>query len=198
MIPPLIAIEGIDQSGKKTQTELLVLKLKENGVNATKISFPDYKTPVGKLIKRILSNEIQVPLEVKHMLLSANRWELKPKIEELIEQGYTIVFDRYYQSNWAYGLANNLPIQWLKSLDSHLPRTNLTIVLDLQPNVSFRRKEHDRDIHEKDLEYLARVRKCFIKLASENKWVIVDGNLSIDAVHNLIWKAVSERLKRRI
>ncbi|MGD0330276.1 MAG: dTMP kinase [Nitrososphaeria archaeon] len=197
-MPSLIAIEGIDQSGKKTQTELLVEKLKENGVSATKMSFPDYKTPVGKLIKKILSNEIQVPLEVKHMLLSANRWELKPKIEELSEQRYTIVFDRYYQSNWAYGLANNLPIQWLKSLDSHLPRTNLTIVLDLQPNVSFRRKEHDRDIHEKDLEYLERVRRCFIKLASENKWVIVDGNLSIESVHNLIWKAVSERLKRHI
>lgn len=194
----LISIEGIDQSGKKTQTELLVEKLKENGIKATKMSFPDYETSVGKLIKRILSNKIQVPLEVKHMLLSANRWELKPKIEELIEQKYSIVFDRYYQSNWAYGLANNLSIEWLKSLDSHLPRTNLTIVLDIQPNVSFRRKERNRDIHEQDSDYLSRVRRCFISLASKNKWLIVDGNLPIDVVHDLIWKAVSEKLKRNI
>lgn len=82
----LIAVEGIDQSGKKTQTELLVKKLKGKGIRTIKISFPDYETPVGQLIKRILSNEIQVSLEVKHMLYSANKWELKPKIEELIEQ----------------------------------------------------------------------------------------------------------------
>jgi len=191
----LIAVEGIDQSGKKTQTELLVKKLKEKGVSAIKMSFPDYGTPVGHLIKKILSNEIQVPLEVKHMLYSANKWELKPKIEELIEQKYTIVFDRYYQSNWAYGLANNLPIDWLEGLDQDLPHTNLTIVLDLPPEVSLKRKEQNRDIHEQDLEYLLRVRKCFIKLASENKWVIVDGNQSVDTVHDSIWKIVSERLK---
>ena len=194
MMPLLIAIEGIDQSGKKTQTELLVEKLKENGINATKMSFPDYMTPVGQLIKKILSNEIQVPIEVKHILLSANRWELKPKIEELIEQKYTIVFDRYYQSNWAYGLANNLPINWLKNLDKNISQTNLTIVLDLPPNVSFKRKEQNRDIHEQDLEYLLRVRKCFIKLANENKWFIVDGNQPVYVVHNAIWKIVSERL----
>jgi len=194
MMPLLIAIEGIDQSGKKTQTELLVEKLKENGINATKMSFPDYGTPVGQLIKKILSNEIQVPIEVKHMLLSANRWELKPKIEELIEQKYTIVFDRYYQSNWAYGLANNLPIDWLVNLDSNINQTNLTIVLDLPPNVSFKRKEQNRDIHEQDLEYLLRVRNCFIKLANENKWFIVDGNQPVGVVHNSIWKIVSERL----
>jgi dTMP kinase len=194
MMPLLIAIEGIDQSGKKTQTELLVEKLKENGINATKMSFPDYKTPVGQLIKKILSNEIQVTIEVKHMLLSANRWELKPKIEELIEQKYTIVFDRYYQSNWAYGLANNLPIDWLVNLDSNINQTNLTIVLDLPPNVSFKRKEQNRDIHEQDLEYLLRVRNCFIKLANENKWFIVDGNQPVGVVHNSIWKIVSERL----
>lgn len=194
----LIAVEGIDQSGKKTQTELLVKKLKEKGINATKMSFPDYETPVGQLIKRILSNEIQVPIEVKHMLYSANKWELKPKIEELIEQKYTIVFDRYYQSNWAYGLANNLSIDWLENLDRDLPHTNLTIVLDLPPKISLKRKEQNRDIHEQDLEYLLRVRKGFIKLASENKWVIVDGNQPVDTVHDLIWKIVSERLKHNL
>lgn len=70
--------------------------------------------------------------------------------------------------------------------------------MDLPPNVSSKRKEQNRDIHEKDLEYLLRVRKCFIKLANENKWVIVDGNQPIDIVHDLIWKIVSERLKHNL
>lgn len=195
MVHLLIAIEGIDQSGKKTQAELLVKRLKELNTNIIKISFPDYQTPVGQLIKKILTNEIQVPIEVKHILYSANRLELKPKIEELIKQKYIIIFDRYYPSNWAYGLANNLSLNWLENLDSNLPPLDLTIVIDISPNVSFKRKECDRDVHEQDFKYLSRVRECFIELANRNQWIIIDGDRTVSEVHNSIWQVVSERLK---
>lgn len=195
MAPLLITIEGIDQSGKKTQSELLAQKLRALGYNSVRLSFPDYQTPVGQLVRKILTNEVHVPLEVKHILLSANRWELKSKIEELIRQNWVIIFDRYYQSNWAYGLANNLPLGWLRNLDNGLPPPNLTIVIDISPSVSFKRKEQGRDVHEQDLSYLSRVRKCFIELANENGWMIIDGDRSIEEVHNSIWKVVSESLK---
>ncbi|MEM3403638.1 MAG: dTMP kinase [Nitrososphaeria archaeon] len=194
----IITIEGIDQSGKKTQSNLVVSRLKKMGVNAIRISFPDYETPVGQLIKRILSEEVQVPIEVKHILLSANRWELKPKIEQLIKQHYIIVFDRYYQSNLAYGMANNLPLSWLENLDSALPRSDLTILIDILPEVSFRRKENNRDAHEKDIDYLSRVRACFIALAKRYDWVIIDGDQSVEKVHESIWQIVSERLKHNL
>lgn len=190
-----IAIEGIDQSGKKTQSNLIVSRLKRMGVNAVKISFPDYETPVGQLIKKILSEDVRVPIEVKHILLSANRWELKPKIEQLIKQKFIIIFDRYYQSNLAYGVANNLPLSWLENLDSGLPPSDLTILIDIPPEVSFRRKESNRDVHEKDMDYLSRVRTCFIELAKKYNWAIVNGDQSVEKVHESIWQIVSERLK---
>jgi dTMP kinase len=191
----LIAIEGIDQSGKKTQTDLLLKRLIASNHSAIKFSFPNYETPVGKLIEEILLNKISVPLEVKHMLLSANRWELKSKIEEYMKKNYIIIFDRYYQSNLAYGAANGLPLDWLKNLDKNLPECDLTIILDIPPEVSFRRKVLNRDIHEKDLSYLSRVRQCFLKLAYENSWIIIDGDRPVQEVHESIWSIVLEKLK---
>ncbi|MEM2180213.1 MAG: dTMP kinase [Nitrososphaeria archaeon] len=191
----LIAIDGIDQSGKKTQTGLLLKRLLELNYKVIKFSFPNYETPVGQLIEKILLNEIIVPLEVKHILLSANRWELKPKIEEYIKKNYIIIFDRYYQSNLAYGVANGLPLDWLINLDKNLPDCDLTIILDIPPEISFKRKELNRDVHEKDFNYLVRVRKCFLELANKNSWVVIDGNRPISEVHNSIWSIVSERLK---
>ncbi|MGQ9781681.1 MAG: dTMP kinase [Nitrososphaeria archaeon] len=194
----LITVEGIDQSGKRTQSELLTQRLRSQGINSVRISFPNYKTPVGQLIKKILANEIQEPIEVKHLLLSANRWELKSRIEELMQQRYIIIFDRYYPSNWAYGVASNLPLDWLKKLDDGLPLSDLTIVIDVPPTVSFKRKEQDRDLHERDFEYLSKVRKCFIELACKNGWIIIDGDQAIEEVHNSIWKIVSKSLKHNI
>jgi len=191
----LIAIEGIDQSGKKTQTDLLLKRLQESNYNAVKFSFPSYETPVGQLIEKILSNKIHVPPEVKHMLLSANRWELKPKIEEYRQKNYIIIFDRYYQSNLAYGVASGLSLDWLKNLDKNLPECDLTIILDIPPEVSFKRKKVNRDIHEKDFSYLSHVRECFLELAYKNSWIIVDGNRPILEVHNSIWDIISEKLK---
>jgi dTMP kinase len=191
----ITAIEGIDQSGKRTQAELLVDKLKLSNFSAVKVSFPAYDTPVGQLIRKVLMNEITVPLEVRHILLSANRWELKPKIDELIKQGLTIVFDRYYQSNLAYGLAGRLQLEWLKNLDKGLPSCDLTIVIDIPPNTSFNRKRQNRDLHEKDLEYLELVRRNFIKLAKKYRWSIVNGDRPIYQVHQSIWEIVSEKLK---
>ncbi|MEM1985925.1 MAG: dTMP kinase [Nitrososphaeria archaeon] len=191
----LIAIDGIDQSGKKTQTDLLLKRLSELNYKVIKFSFPNYETPIGQLIEKILLNEIIVPLEVKHILLSANRWELKPKIEEYIKKNFIIIFDRYYQSNLAYGVANGLPLDWLMNLDKNLPDCDLTIILDIPPEISFKRKELNRDVHEKDFNYLVRVRKCFLELANKNSWVVIDGNRPISEVHNSIWSIVSERLK---
>lgn len=182
-------------TAKRVVTRPFLKRLVESNYNVIKFSFPNYETPVGKLIEEILLNKISVPLEVKHMLLSANRWELKSKIEEYMKKNYIIIFDRYYQSNLAYGVANGLPLDWLKNLDKNLPECDLTIILDIPPEISFKRKALNRDIHEKDLSYLSRVRQCFLELAYENSWIIIDGDRPIQEVHESIWSIVLEKLK---
>ena len=94
----IIVIEGIDQAGKGTQSNLLQSNLLQSGllINALKFSgnvctvmdFPDYTTPIGQEIRAFLDGKRNYTLETKHVLMSANRWEKKKEIESLIENGY--------------------------------------------------------------------------------------------------------------
>ncbi|MEM4237711.1 MAG: hypothetical protein QW050_01835 [Candidatus Nitrosocaldaceae archaeon] len=68
---------------------------------------------------------------VMHLLLSANRWENKDRLESLLSSNDILILNRYYQSNIVYGLANDLPLDWLEMLDKGLPKEDLTIIIDI-------------------------------------------------------------------
>ena len=189
----MIVLEGIDQSGKQTQTHLLSKKLGEHGFKVETLSFPLYSTVIGKEVKNYLQNNSTLPIEAMHMLLSANRWELKSLICEWISQNKYIIIDRYSYSNYAYGNANGLELSWLKSLDSGLPSSDLTILLDIPVEVSFSRKNTQRDINERDSNILNKVRKLYLNFARELEWPIINGELNSDEIAKEIWGHVKNK-----
>ena len=76
-MPLIISIEGGDQAGKKTQSSMLVKVLDSRGVRVSAFSFPDYTTPVGKVIKNVLNGKhTPIPQVIQTCLMSANRWEM--------------------------------------------------------------------------------------------------------------------------
>ena len=135
----IIVIEGTDKAGKGTQSRLLTDALKFSGKVCVIVDFPDYTTPIGTEIRAFLEGKRSYPNEVKHLLLSANRWEKKREIESMMDNGTIIVLNRYYQSNLAYGISNGLNINWLLNLDKGLPKEDLVIVLDVSPKASHQR-----------------------------------------------------------
>jgi dTMP kinase len=189
-----ICIEGLDQSGKKTQAMLLSKILKNQGYEVEKITFPDYNTPIGKEIKAFLSGKRQYDVQVGHMLYAINRWEKRGYIETQIKNGKYLVTDRYYQSNLAYGLANGLNLDWLLNLERGLPEPDLVIVIDVSPDLSFKRKSRKRDLYERDLTFLKKVREVYIELSRKFKWITINGEAEIDKVKNNIWRIVEEYL----
>ena len=191
----MIVLEGIDQSGKQTQTHLLSKRLGEYGFKVEMLSFPLYSTVIGKEIKNYLQNNSPLPIEAMHMLLSANRWELKSLICEWISQNKYIIIDRYSYSNYAYGNANGLELSWLKSLDSGLPSSDLTILLDIPVEVSFSRKNTQRDINERDSNILNKVRKLYLNFARDLEWPIINGELNSDEISKEIWEHVKNKFK---
>lgn len=191
----LIVIEGIDQSGKSTQAELLCKRFEGEGYRTKMLSFPNYKTRIGKLIRAFLHGEIEYPAQVRHMLLSVNRWEMKAEIEKYLQSGLTLVCNRYYHSNIPYGVANGLNRRWLESLDEGLPKPAFVILIDVKPKTSLARKGTNRDIHERDLKFLSEVRKQYLILAKEDNWIVVNGENSIEKVSKEIWKAIAKKLK---
>ena len=81
----LIAFEGLDQSGKETQAQLLRDRIKTAGHKARLLTFPDYGTSIGEEIARALQGEREYGPDVMQLLFIANRYERKPDIERWLE-----------------------------------------------------------------------------------------------------------------
>ena len=183
----IIVIEGVDKAGKQTQARLLVETLKLSGRISIVVDFPDYNTPIGMEIKAFLEGKREYPNELKHMLLSANRWERKSELESMIEKGTIVIMNRYYQSNLVYGVSNGLNINWLSNLERGLPKEDIVIVLDVSSTILTERStERDLDSFEKNQKLLLEVNKNYRKLAKQFKWKIINGEKSREQVHQEI------------
>ena len=191
----IITLEGTDQAGKKTQAAMLTRAFQKAKLSSKTFSFPDYTTPVGRILKQMLTHQRNIQPQTIHCLMSANRWELLPKIRLAIEAKPIIIMNRYYHSNIAYGLTNGLKRPWLESLDKGLPKSDLVILLDSHHSESFKRKKQNRDKFERDANFLNRVSKIYKQMAKSSKWGIVDATLDKKTVHEQIMKIIARRLR---
>jgi dTMP kinase len=174
----LIAFEGLDQSGKQTQAELLRDWLTSGGRSVRLLSFPDYQSAIGTEIRRGL------------------RGERDYGADEIIrekEAGTILVCDRYLASSIAYGEAQALDVAWLTEIQKYLPQPDITFLLDIPPDVSARRKTTDRDRYERDLSLLARVRESYLRQAQAG-WVRLDATRDKNEIAADVYAAVSTRL----
>ena len=190
----LIAIEGLDQSGKETQAQLLRDWLRAAGHKARLVAFPDYGTSIGEEIARALQGEREYGPDVMQLLYMANRYERKGDIERWLASGVIVVCDRYMASGIAYGEANDLDPAWLAEVQKFLPRAALTIVIDVSPEAAVRRKAIDRDRYERDLALQQRVRDSYLRQAEQPDWVRVDGERPKTVVAEEIASVVASRL----
>jgi dTMP kinase len=190
----LIAFEGLDQSGKQTQTERLRDRLVEAGREVRLLSFPAYETPIGAEIRKALDGTRDWGADVMQLLYIANRYEARPLIERDLAQGVILVCDRYMASSIAYGESQGLDASWLRDVQRHLPQPDLTFLLDIAPQVSAQRKATDRDKYERDLALLARVRESYLRQAGAAGWVRLDAGRDRAAVAADVFGAVEPLL----
>jgi dTMP kinase len=170
----LVVFEGLDQSGKQTQAEALRDWCISRGRSVRLLSFPTYRTPLGTEIGRALRGERDYGADVMQLLYVANRFEWKPDIARELSNGTVLVCDRYRASSVAYGEAHGLDARWLESMQEPLPAPDLTILLDMAPEVSLARKQAGRDKYERDLDLLGRVRQSYLRQAQEGQWIVLD------------------------
>ncbi len=189
----LIAFEGLDQSGKETQAQLLRDRLRQDGNKSRVVSFPDYGTSIGEEIARALQGERDYPSDVMQLLYVANRYERRSDLERWLTGGLVIICDRYVASSIAYGTAQDLDPAWLTDIQRFLPEPNLTVLLDIMPETAARRKAVGRDRYERDLALLDRVRKSYLEQLQET-WVRVDGEQSKEDVAEEVFSSVALRL----
>ena len=191
----LIVIDGLDGSGKATQTKLLAERLNENGYKARTISFPDYDSDSSALVKMYLGGKLgSSPGDVNAYAASSfyavdrvasyiNTWRA-----DLDEYDY-IVADRYTTSNIIHQMAKlkenerDSYIEWLFDFEYNrleLPAPDMVIFLDVDPEISqkliygrYSGDESKKDIHERDFKYLLRCRTSAMYAAEHLGWITV-------------------------
>jgi len=142
----LIAIEGIDGSGKRTQVELLTHSLRAQGHSVYATGFPQYDSRFGKMVGQFLNGELgaleSVDPHFSALLYAGDRFEAKPKLEEALSNGQIVLADRYIASNLAHQTARLAPekrsvfVEWIEHLEYGiygLPREDLVLYLRVPP-----------------------------------------------------------------
>jgi len=206
----LLAIEGVDSSGKGTQAKLLLERLQREGKQAILVSFPRYETFSGKLVRDYLQGKFgsleEVKPEFAALLYSLDRFNAMPFLEEQLSQGKIIVCDRYIASNIAHqaaklqGEPQEAFIEWLHEVESPLPKPTATVFLDLPVETSIKlmqSREKEKDIHELNKPYLEATRQVYLKLANQPGWITIDcssetGIRAREKIHKEIWEKVQQ------
>lgn len=190
----LIAIDGVDASGKQTHAEILFEKLKNMGKKVRLVSFPAYDKPSSALVKMYLSGDFgEKPEDVSAYAAStffaADRFSTyRTDWGKDYEDDTIIIADRYVTSNMIHQ-ASKLKkeersefLDWLDNFEYNiysLPRPDVTIFLDMPPEFGaelMRERENkfsgesQKDIHERNKEYLKESydNACFV--AEKYSW----------------------------
>lgn len=194
----IIAIEGIDGSGKNTQTEILLSKLINEGFVASKMGFPCYEsTFFGQEVANYLNGKFgslsEVPTKFSSLLYAGDRFEKKHEIIEKSSDNKILVIDRYVASNIAHQTAKlcneerGILKQWIENLEYNiygLPKPDVCILLNLDVSTSsglVMKKESrsytnkNKDLHEEDDDYLSKVAVVYKDLAMESSyWITIE------------------------
>ncbi|XP_071373667.1 thymidylate kinase isoform X1 [Centroberyx affinis] len=181
----LIVLEGVDKAGKTTQCNKLVQVLQQSGRPAEMMRFPDRTTTIGQLISAYLEKKSDLEDHTVHLLFSANRWELVPLMKKKLDQGTTLVIDRYAFSGAAFTSAKpGFCLDWCMKPDVGLPKPDLVMFLQLNPSEAALRGQFGEERYETSVFQRA-VQQKFEQLMKDPSvnWQVIDASQSVEDVH---------------
>lgn len=187
-----IAIDGIDGSGKSK----VIRRIRPHFESAIVISCPNRATRSGKIIKGFLNGGMNYPRMAQIAQFEANRWEWADTVREATSQGRTVLANRWYHSGMAYALASGEAYyQAVVALTVGIPEPDLSVIIDITVEESFRRKwkPEDREALDHDPMLLGKIRQNFLDLSRKFGWVIVDGMADPDEVASRVMTVITAR-----
>ena len=218
----LICIEGIDGSGKATQSQLLVQALRERygDERVLTMSFPRYgqsffAREVGAYLNGERGTLEQVHPRFSAILFAGDRFQAKPELEQALAADKIVICDRYVSSNTAHQGAR-LPVEqreefyrWNDELEHQvfgLPRPDVNFFIDVPPHVAWelvaKKKARDytdkqRDIQEAEAGYLQEVYRVYQDLAAAQEWTVMpcldkDELKSPDRIFSELWQCLKD------
>lgn len=204
--PGLIVFEGVDGAGKGVQSRALEKAMREAGY-PVKLTREPGGSPSAELIRQlIVEGAVDRWDDISELLLiyAARRSHLQETILPALASGTWVISDRFADSSRAFqGIAGGLGLPLVEQVHQLVVgdfRPSLTLILDLDPQISLQRAEarggkEDR-FEQKGLQYQQKVRQGFLQLAaaSPDTHVVINTDAPIETVQASIQQAVSERL----
>ncbi|MDD2392128.1 MAG: thymidylate kinase [Bacilli bacterium] len=228
MLGKLIVIEGTDCSGKETQTNLLMEKLKDQNIAIVKFDFPNYNSPTGKIIggpylgkeylgaSWFLEGAANVEPKVASLYFAADRLYNINIIKEILQKGTNVILDRYTYSNMGHqaGKLENINdrmemYEWIEELEFRslgLPIPDIAVFLHLPYENSLILKQNRKekpDGHEKDEQHLKNAENAYIEIAEKYNFKTIkcyeDNNVrTIDDINEELYNYINKKLKSKI
>ena len=221
----LIVIEGTDCSGKETQSNLLIEKLKKENIRIEKFGFPNYNSPTGKIVggpylgKSYIcegwfeEGAPNVDPKVSALYYAADRLYNINKINFLLDNGVNVILDRYVYSNMAHQggkiedeKERNEMYEWLENLEFkllNLPRPEIGLFLHMPFECSLelkKNREETLDQNERDEKHLRNAENAFIEVAKKYDFFTVECNegsriKTIEEINKTLYDYVISKIK---
>ena len=213
----IIVIEGLDGSGKATQTKILAEMLADKGYKVRKLEFPDYANPSSSLVKMYLGGDFgSNPNDVN--AYAASSFYAVDRVASFLqfwktdyEEGTVILSDRYATSNIIYQMSKvddsqrDEFIEWQNDFEYNklgIPKPDAVVYLDVEPEVSQKLMEKryggdmsKMDLHERNVKFLLDCRKSALYAAEKCNWKVINccENGEIKSIEN-----IAEEIKEAI
>ena len=193
-----VVLEGIDGAGTTTQIGALAQRLKAEGLAVRSTREPS-DGPIGTMCRQVLSGRIVTPNKIAPhwstmaLLFAADRMDhVEAEIEPFVANGGVVLSDRYDASSLAYqsvssGSGGEKAVEWIREINRHARRPDLTIVLDLPADVAAKRREGRGEavqLYEQNevQRQLAIFYRELARHMPNDRIVIVDGTGSVEDV----------------
>jgi dTMP kinase len=212
-------IDGTDGSGKATQTELLIQRMRAEGFPVETISFPRYETPTGKIVKKYLDGGFgtleQVGPKEASRLYADDRHAAGAELRAWLDGGANVVANRYVASNMGHQGAKIATADERKSFfewndrleygEFGIPRPDLNVILHVPAEIGQKlvdKRGTTHDIHEQSLDHLKAAERTYLEIAKMFPGFILiecveNGQiLSREAIHEKVWQIIKPLLTK--
>jgi len=184
----LITLYGINNIGKTTQALRLVERLKEAGHDAVYVKFPVYEIqPTGTYLNSFLrSGDAQkITEEELQMWFTLNRYQFEPKLKQWLSEGKIVIAEDYIGTGIAWGTVKGASTEWLESMNKHLVKEDLAIMIDGERFMDAAENGH---LHESNDEFMKRSRQVHLELAERYNWTVVPLQKGVEKMNETLWQ----------
>jgi dTMP kinase len=195
--PLFIVLDGGDGAGTTTHSHLLKGFLETSERFKVHLTQEPSQSKIGILIREFLKNK-EIPPTTDALLFAADRdLHYNNEIKSKLKEGYIVISDRYIESSIVYQSvqSDKISVDWVKQINKFVGLPDITIILDIDPQIALARKA-DEDLEKfEDTSFLDKVRTLYLKRAKQEGYYIISSDDIIEIVQDKIQKIVIDKLK---